>query len=250
MIARGIFSFYPPRLHAPSCFPSKSFVSPTCKFSSRNSFVSPIYAKTGGCSPRKMSARRHLLALFSQSALSALLFFNHLRTLSFSVSHLSRVLPTACPLFDKNPGIHPLILPLSPPSPRTPSSRMSTLSASLPFTGRWPLSVTPFSAPPSPRVPLRGAAKTHPVTPFSATLTQKQGGTGYWPALSAVEGSYQLPSLPVLPLSLRSALCALSVSAVSLLLFLLAPSAAPPCPSSSFPLQWGYPFPVTTGENQ
>ncbi len=25
---------------------------------------------------------------------------------------------------------------------------------------------------------------------------------------------------------------------------------SPPCSTSSFPLQWGYPFPVITGENQ
>jgi hypothetical protein len=25
---------------------------------------------------------------------------------------------------------------------------------------------------------------------------------------------------------------------------------SPPCPASSFPLQWEYPFPVITGENQ
>jgi hypothetical protein len=62
------------------------------------------------------------------------------------------------------------------------------------------------------------------------------------------------PSPPSIPQALRpplrSALCVLCVSAVSLLLFPFAPLAAPPCPSSSFPLQWGYPFPVTTGENQ
>ena len=69
MIARGLFSFCPPRSHALSCFPSKSFVSPTCKFSSRNSFVSPTYAKTGGCTPSKMSARRHFLSLLPIHAL-------------------------------------------------------------------------------------------------------------------------------------------------------------------------------------
>src|SRR6266702_7098157 len=89
MAARGVLSFHDPRLHASSCFPSKSFVSPTCKITVRNSFVSPTYAKTrgvGGMSSQSsflrsrlvrsfkqiISARRHLLSLFSQSPLSAL----------------------------------------------------------------------------------------------------------------------------------------------------------------------------------
>jgi hypothetical protein len=176
MIARGLFPFYPPRSHASSCFPSKSFVSPTCKISFRNSFVSPTYAKTGGCIPSKMSARRHFLSLFSQSPLSPLFLFNRLRTLSFSGSQLSRVLPTGCALFRKKPGVHPLVIPISKPSPT---------------------------------------------------------------------------SIPqILRPSLHSALCAIWVSAVHPLFFLFVPLAALPCPSSSFPLQWEYPFPVITGENQ
>src|SRR5882724_9088742 len=67
MFARGVFPFYSPRLHASSCFPCKPFVSPTCKITVRNSFVSPTYAKTAGCTPPKMSARRHFLPLSSQS---------------------------------------------------------------------------------------------------------------------------------------------------------------------------------------
>jgi hypothetical protein len=62
MLARGVFSFYPPGLHASSCFPSKPFVSPTCRITVRNSFVSLTYAKTEGCTPLKMSARRHFHA--------------------------------------------------------------------------------------------------------------------------------------------------------------------------------------------
>jgi hypothetical protein len=104
MFARGVSSFYPPRLHASSCYPSKPFVSPTCRITIRNSFVSPTYAKTGGCTPVKMSARRHFLSLFSQSPLSALLLFNHLRTLSFSVSHVSAASSGVCALLRKNRG--------------------------------------------------------------------------------------------------------------------------------------------------
>jgi hypothetical protein len=159
--------------------------------------------------------------------------FNHFRTLSFFGSQLSRVLPAGCALFGKKPGVHPPVLPLSPPFPGTPFSRMATLSACLAFTGRWPLPVTPFTTSPSPRENLRGVATLSPLTPFTATLTQKQGGTGYWPALSAVEGSYQSPS----------------PSAVDCRL-LASPPFPPPCPSSVFPLKWAHPFPVITEENQ
>jgi hypothetical protein len=98
------------------------------------------------------------------------------------------------------------------------------------------------------------------LTPFFPTLAhpafnsfivyhfQKTGGRGV--------RSHQSPSL-------RSGLCALCVSAVSLLFpFLLSSllavgsqllafdSCLSPCPATRFPLQWGYPFPVITGENQ
>src|SRR5258708_5549118 len=105
MFARGVFPFYPPRLHASSCFPSKPFVSPTYKITVRNSFVSPTYAKTGGCTPAKMSARRHFFSLFSQSRL---LLFNHLRALLFSVAHLSPVSTVLSALFHQKPRVYPL----------------------------------------------------------------------------------------------------------------------------------------------
>src|SRR6267142_1546951 len=71
MFARGVLSFYPPRLHASSCFPSKPFVSPTYKITVRNSFVSPTYAKTGGCTPSGPTNRislqaRPIILLLSQ----------------------------------------------------------------------------------------------------------------------------------------------------------------------------------------
>src|SRR5258708_31994533 len=102
MFARGAFSFHPPHLHASSCFPSKPFVSPTHKITRRNSFVSPTYAKTGGCTPAKMSARRHFLSLFSQSRR---VLFNHLRTLSFSLAHLSPFSTVLSPLFHQQPAL-------------------------------------------------------------------------------------------------------------------------------------------------
>ncbi len=58
--------------------------------------------------PAKMSARRHFPSLFSQSPLSLLFPFNRLRTLSFSVSYLSAVLPTPSALFYQKPGCTPL----------------------------------------------------------------------------------------------------------------------------------------------
>ena len=53
MRARAILSSYLPRSLALSRFPTKSFISPTCEITVRNFFVSPTYAKTGGCTPPK-----------------------------------------------------------------------------------------------------------------------------------------------------------------------------------------------------
>src|SRR6202030_3418298 len=64
----------------------------------------PCLRKKGRCTPAKMSARRHLLSLFSQSPLSTLLRFNYLRTLSFSVSHVSFIPPTPSALLHQKPG--------------------------------------------------------------------------------------------------------------------------------------------------
>src|SRR5258708_4576447 len=107
MFAGAVFSIHPPRLHASSCFPSKPFVSSTDKIAVRNSYVSPTYAKTGGCTPAKMSARRHFLSLFSKSPLSALFLFNHWHTLSFFVAHLSPVSTVLSALFHQKPGVYP-----------------------------------------------------------------------------------------------------------------------------------------------
>jgi hypothetical protein len=149
--------------------------------------------------------------------------FNHFRTLSFFGSHLSHVLPTGCALFRKKPGVHPLVLPLLPLFPGTPFSRMATLCTCLAFTGRWPLSITSFPVSPSPREMLRGVTAASPLSPFARPLTQNQGGTDCW--------SYQFSSLSTLDCRL-----------------LASPSYSPPCPSFPFPLKWGYPFPVITGE--
>ena len=120
------------------------------------------------------------LPLVTSSSHSCLRVFRHLHTLSFLGSQLSRVLPIGCALFRKKPGVHPLVLSLSLPFPGAPFSRVAILSARLLLGNRWPLSVTPFPASLSPRENLRGVANTHPLTPFTATLTKKQGGTGHW----------------------------------------------------------------------
>src|SRR5579859_1355186 len=62
-------------------------------------FCFPYLRKNRGCTLCKMSARRHFLSLFSQSTHSALLLFNHLRTLSISVSNLSPAIPISSALF-------------------------------------------------------------------------------------------------------------------------------------------------------
>jgi hypothetical protein len=59
------------------------------------------------CVSLPLFLRRYLLSLFSQSPLSALFPFNYLRTLSFSVSYLSAVLPTPSALFYQKPGCTP-----------------------------------------------------------------------------------------------------------------------------------------------
>jgi|HubBroStandDraft_2_1064218.scaffolds.fasta_scaffold20260_2 hypothetical protein len=166
MIARPLFRFHPSCLHAPSSPRSKSFISPAYDHLTSNSFVSPTYAKTGGCIPLKMSARRHFLSLFSQSPFSALLLFNHLRTLSFSVSHLSAVLPVSSALLPQKRGGIP---PRSYQSHGFPievrsclfavNCRLSTVDCWLParvtqhgsrsfFTGRWsPATSSPILQP-------------------------------------------------------------------------------------------------------
>ena len=101
---------------------------------------------------------------------------------------------------------------------------VSAVSLLFPFL----LLVSPLSSFPTsllPREPSRGVAKTSRLSPFTATLTQRQGGMGCW--------SYLLSSLLAVGCQLLAFDSRLS-----------------PCPASRFPLKWGYPFPVITGENQ
>ena len=179
MLARGVFSFYPPRLYASSCFPSKPFVSPTYKITVRNSFVSPTYAKTGGCTPAKMSARRHFLSLFSQSRL---LLFNRLRALLFSVAHLSPVSTVLSALFHQKPGVYPLWSDQSHFStvPSVHSSSLSAVDCQLrlpsppPFTSHSQSCYRPFTHP-SPSLvtmfPSQGSySHTMPITIRTPTV--------------------------------------------------------------------------------
>ena|SRR5712664_536703 len=174
MFARATFSFHPARPHTPSRFPAKSFLSPTYKHFPRNSFVSPTYAKTGGCTPRKMSARRHLFSLFSQTALSTIFLFNCLRTLSFSVAHLSPVPPAFSALFPQKRGYHShLVISTQPVA----TCRRTTQSLFLYFLYLHPLHSPPIHNPvtaPSPILlpllsqcsPVRGPTQT-PCLPLS-----------------------------------------------------------------------------------
>ena len=74
--------------------------------------------------PPRSSSPRCSLALVTNFSHSSLRVFRGLRTLSFSGSQLSRVLPIVCTLFRKKPGVHPYvviqssagILPASVPS--------------------------------------------------------------------------------------------------------------------------------------
>jgi hypothetical protein len=128
MFARAPFRFLLARFCASSRPPAKPFIPPTYERFTSNSFVSPTYAKTGGCTPSKMSARRHFPSLFSQTPLSAFLLFNHLRTLSFSVSILSPTLPISSALLPQKSGVHPLRSNQSHGSPPK-SDRVSSLWA-------------------------------------------------------------------------------------------------------------------------
>ncbi len=115
MFARGVFSIYPPRLLASSCFPSKPFVSPTYKITVRNSFVSPTYAKTGGCTPLKMSAKNVGAPTFSLSFLP----IPPRAFQSLAHSFVFRSTPISClhsafrTLSPKTGGVPPLVRPIA-----------------------------------------------------------------------------------------------------------------------------------------
>src|SRR6266403_1939874 len=110
MSARGVFSFYPPRLYASSCFPSKPFVSPTYKITVRNSFVSPTYAKTGGYPRKNVGA-----PTFSLSFLP----IPPLPFQSLAHSFVFRSTPISClhsafrTLSQKTGGLPPLVRPIA-----------------------------------------------------------------------------------------------------------------------------------------
>ena len=163
------------------------------------------------------------LTLAKSSPHSPLFVFSHLRTLSFSGHHPSLVLRTTCALFRKKQGV----------------GGTSTQSFSL--RSRLPRELS------------RGVAKASPLTPSTATLTQKQGGRGCslarrsfsegGPALSAVEGSYR-SELPTTDCRLLASHSPTSHQSR------FTSHSHPPCPTPSFPLQWKHPFPVITGETQ
>ena len=211
----------------------------TIGYSSALNAQQPLRASPRSCSP--LCTR----ALSASSPHSPLFVFKHLRTLSFFGSQLSFVLPITCALFPKKQGVggtfnqsfslRSCLRPTMQTCRLVPSAvegladfapPLPAVDCQLSTVG---FLVTPFPASRLPRDPSRGVAKTSPLTPFPATLMQKQGGRESWPALSAVEGSYQPSSDP----SFRYFL-------TSLLRFFF----------SLFQVQWKHPFPVITGENQ
>jgi phosphate regulon transcriptional regulator PhoB len=104
------------------------------KFLSATPLFPLLTQKQGGYTPTKMSARRHFLSLFSQSSHSALLLFNHLRTLSFFVSNLSPTLPISSALLSQKQGVHPLWSNQSLRSFTSSTSFTSFSSIHRPFT--------------------------------------------------------------------------------------------------------------------
>jgi hypothetical protein len=60
--------------------------------------------------PSRSSSPRCSLALVANFSHSSRRVFRDLRTLSFSGSQLSRVLPAGCALFRKKPGVHPYVV--------------------------------------------------------------------------------------------------------------------------------------------
>jgi hypothetical protein len=169
MIARALFRFHPARLHAPRRLPSKSFISPAYEHFTSNSFVSPTYAKTGGCTPPKMSARRHFLSLSSRSPLSALGiplpaaasaeagFLSFAHSFIFRITLIRNLSNTFRTLAPKTGGTPPLVQPIPGFSYEVRaflfplSCRLSTVDCWLLHSPRIHKAVTP----PSPiRLPL------------------------------------------------------------------------------------------------
>ncbi len=122
----------------------KCFVKVGCLLALSQS-EGPVRLTPGTLSP----ASAFSPALFPSTQLSLLFLFNHLRTLSFSVTHLSRIHPTASALFQKKRGAGvPLVQPIQ--------------------------LVTGFTASLLPRESYRGDAKTSPVSSFTTSLLPRE----------------------------------------------------------------------------
>jgi len=118
--ARGFLCFYPARPENNRRAPipvtrqnsTKSSDSHTYAPLRCNSNVSPTYAKTGGYTPQKCR-RADIFSLilgiptFCPPRLQRRRVFYRLRTLSFSVAHLSPVPSKPFALFAKKPGVCP-----------------------------------------------------------------------------------------------------------------------------------------------
>src|SRR5260221_11816548 len=113
MFARGVLSLHAASLSVPKPPASNSRVSITSKLIDTKRLQvlhSGHLRKTGGRGSYPLCQQEFGSPSFPRSfppiSTLASLFFNHLRTLSFSVSHLSRALSALCALFRKKPGLH------------------------------------------------------------------------------------------------------------------------------------------------
>src|SRR5258707_4125542 len=110
--ARGVLPFQTVQLLVPKTPTSKSRVSITSKLI-ENKPLQVLHSghlrKTGGWGSYPLCQQEFGSPSFPRSfppiSTLASFFFNHLRTLSFSVSHLCPIPPAPCALFAKNQGV-------------------------------------------------------------------------------------------------------------------------------------------------
>src|SRR5882762_4961687 len=178
MFARGVLSLHTacPELgrRAPLSVPktptSKSRVSITSKLIETKRLQvlhSGHLRKTGGWGCYQFCQRLFRSPSFPRSfppiSTLASLFFNHLRTLSFSVSHLYPIPPAPSALFSKKRGVYPSGHTNAPDDPRLP---LRNLFSALRLSELCVSAVSPSS--PFPRLSAVASAKadhfTHPPT--------------------------------------------------------------------------------------